>query len=413
MQAALLVHRPRPVEMEHPMKARVRTAVLAGMVLGGATAGAAEPVTEHGASAAVLLTASDDGEALTGRASLWGQGGYVLENQWELGGGLGVAVERDDPARDPRGGRFGNCPPALAGCASIAGAPVRGLMSGISAAGPEADESVRASLESAYLYLKNPWGEASLGRDAGVGQRFSLTPPSILAISGGLDPAVEGTGLGAVILRNDISGQSAKAVVTTARLFGVQAGVSWTPELEHEGLDQGYRQRFGAPAVAEPEDIVEAGLSFAHTFAGGWETAAGLTYATAEEGTARPEFGGVESWSAGASLTRGAWSFGASWLTSDNGWAAGGRDYEAWGASGVFRSGSWAFMLEGGASKDDLPSVEQKTLTLAAKRTLSERVALAGGANWRDVLSPSGVGSSQLRGNRDVLGAFLEISWDL
>jgi hypothetical protein len=290
---------------------------------------------------------------------------------------------------------------------------VRGFVSGAVPFGPAADEGPRLSLEQAYVYVRGGWGEFSAGRDLGAGERFSLTPLSILAIGGGLDPVVEGTGRGAVMLKNDISGPSAKATFATTRIFGLQAGVSWTPELEAEGLDQGYRARAGAPAAYQPEDILEGGLSFAHTLPGGWETAAGLTYAQAEDSGGRGAFGDMRAWSAGATVSRGPWSAGASWLANDNGWAAGGRDYSAWGASGIYRSGDWSWMLEAGASSDDLVAVDVTAVTFAGRKAVSSHAAIAGGASWRDVSSPVGGGLSRNGRNARGFGAFVEFSWAL
>ena len=207
------------------MKARVRTAAAAGLALvSGGVAVAAEPVVEKDASAAVLVTAAEgDGEALTARATAFVQAGWLFQNQVEAGFGLGVVAERDDPRRDPRGGRAGACAPAQAGCASLGGSPLRGYVSGYVTDGPAADEDARVALESAYLYVRSGWGEASLGRDQGAARRLAVTPPTILAIGGGLDTPVDGTGLGTVILRNDASGQSAKLFAATTRIVGLQA----------------------------------------------------------------------------------------------------------------------------------------------------------------------------------------------
>ncbi len=398
------------------MKARVRTAAAAGLALvGGGTAFAAEPVVEKDASATVLATGLDggDGEALTARATAFVQAGWLFENQIEAGFGAGVVAERDDPRRDPRGGRVGACAPAQGGCASLGAAPLRGFVSGYHTDGAAADEDARIALESAYLYLRSGWGEVSIGRDQGAARRLSVTPPTILAVGGGLDAPVDGTGLGTVILRNDISGQSAKVFAATTRIVGLQAAVSWTPELEHEGIDQGYRERFGAPQVFAPEDILEGALSFAHTFANGWETVAGLTYAHAEDKGGRPAFGAMDAWSAGATVGRNGWSFGASYLESDNGWASDGRDYRAVGVSAVRESGDWAVMLEAGASSDDLTFVDTKTITGALRRKVSRHLAVSGGACFRGRSSPIGGISSRTGREEDGFGGFLEFSLGL
>ncbi len=397
------------------MKARVRTAAAAGLALmGGGGAFAAEPVVEKDATATVLATAFDgEGEALTARASAFVQAGWLFQNQVEAGFGVGVVAERDARARDPRGGRVGACAPVQAGCAGLGGAPLRGFVSGYYTDGPASDEGARIALESAYLYVRNGWGEASLGRDQGAARRLSVTPPSVLAIGGGLDAPVDGTGLGGVILRNDISGQSAKLFVATTRIVGLQAALSWTPELEHEGIDQGFRERAGAPQVFAPEDIIEGGLSFAHTFASGWETAAGLTYAHAEDKGGRPAFGAMDAWSAGATVARNGWSFGASYLESNNGWVSDGRDYRAVGVSGVRERGNWAVMLEAGVSSDDLTYVDTKTITGALRRKVSDHLAISGGASFGSRSSPLGGASSRTGRKEDGFGGFLEISYGL
>ena len=417
MDGGLLGHRLQPVEMEHPMKARVRTVAAAGLVLAGAgAAGAGEPVFERDVAAAVLVTGFDgvsDPTPVTARVSAFGQAGWLFENQVEAGVGLGLVAERDDPTRDPRGGRAGDCAPAQAGCASLGGQPLRGFVSGYVTAGPTADEGVRLALESAYFYVRNGWGEASLGRDQGAARRLSVTPPTILAIGGALDAPVDGTGLGGVVLRNDISGQSAKLFVATTRVVGLQAAVSYTPEIEHEGIDQGYRERAAAPQVFEPEGIVETSLSFAHTFASGWETTAGLTYAHAEDNSGRASFGAMNAWSAGATLAKNGWSAGVSWLQNDNGWSGRGRNYTAAGISAVREQGDWAFMLEAGTASDNLTYVDIKTVSAAARRRISPHLALAGGANWADRTSPVGGGAARAGRNEDGFGAFLEISYAL
>lgn len=396
------------------MKARVRTGALAGAALLGGVAGAAEPVTETGASAALLVGAfdGDDEEALVARAAFRVQHGLLFDNQLEAGFGVGAAAERDHPKRDPRGGLAGDCAPAVLACPSAGGLPVRGLASGSYVSGAVADEGARLELETAYLYLRNGWGEVSVGRDEGAGKRFSLTPPTILAIGGGIDAPVDGTGLGGVVLRNDVSGQSAKVFAATTRLVGFQAAGSYTPDIEHEGLDEGYRTGAGAPAVFEAEDIWEGGLSWAGAIAG-WEAAAGVTGARAGDRGGRPAFDDMAAWSAGVTLKRENWRFGVAWLANDNGWAGGDRDYTAVGASVVRDSGPWSAMLEAAASSDNLAFVDQKTATAAVRRSFGERWALAGGVNWRDRSSPVGSGSSRIARNDRGFGAILELSFGL
>lgn len=393
------------------MKARVRTAAAAGAaVLTGGVAFAAEPVTESSATVAVLASASNDGEPVTARAAFRIQHGLLFDNQIEAGFGIGAAAERDDPRRDPRGGLAGDCLATQPACPSAGGGPLRSPVSGYITQGPAADEGARLSLESAYLYLRGGWGEASLGRDEGAAKRFSLLPPTILAIGGAIDAPVDGTGLGGAVLRNDVSGQSAKIVVASTRIIGLQAAGSWTPRIEHRGLDQGFRR--GPAQTFRAENVAEAGLSYAGR-AGDWDLALGATYAHAGSGGGPAEFGAMDGWSAGFTLARNGWRGGLAWLANNNGWAAGGRGYTALGASVVRDIGDWSVMLEAASMSDNLVFVDNRTATAAVRRTVGERWAFAGGANWADRSSPVGVGSARFGRNERGFGAFVEISYGL
>lgn len=394
------------------MKATVRTGAAVGLLLAGAgAAAAAEPVRAIDASAAVVAATGglDSAETLTGRASVSGQAGWLFENQIELGVGAGLIAERDRADRDPIGGRVGNCAPASPGCPSLGGAPLRGFASGYFASGPAADQSARLSLESAYLYLRGGWGEVSVGRDQGAARRLSVQPPTILAVAGVLDAPLDPTG-GAIVLRNDVAGQSAKVFAASTPILGFQAAASWTPRQENQGLDRGFRERAGAAAVFDPEQIWEGALSFDRTL-GGWKTAASVTYAQAEDRAGRPAFGDMKAWSAGASLGHDRWRIGASWLQNDNGWAVRGRDYRAFGASAVLEGDRWAGMLEVGVASDDLVHVDQRSAGLSVRRSFSAGWAAAGGVIFSDRDSPLGGAGGRSGRSDSGLGAFLELSF--
>ncbi|KAF0177094.1 MAG: porin [Hyphomonadaceae bacterium] len=399
------------------MKARVWSA--AGLVwLGGGLAFAGEPVFERDAAAAVLAGAYDsdpgvDPEIVAARASAFGRAGLLFDNQIEAGVGLGVVAERDHPGRDPRGGRAGDCPPATPACPAAGAEGVRGPVSGYTSSGQPSDRGARLSLETAYLYVRGGLGEASIGRSRGAAALVGLSAPSIFVLAGAADAPVDPTGLGSPITRNDISGQSAKALVQTERILGFKGAISYAPELELEGLDQGPRQRFGDPLTHQSEAIVEAGLSFEHRFQGGWEAAASATWATAEDSGGRPAFGRMNAWSLGASLSREGWTVGASYLANDNGWAAGGRDYRALSVSGVIERGAWSFSIEGAAASDDLVFTDVSAVTFGTRRMISETLSIGGGLTVRERRSPLAAIGNRVGLHETATGGFIELAMGL
>ncbi len=362
--------------------------VSAGLLAGGVGgAQAVEWRDERGAALALAASALDqtgglDAEPLLARADIYWERTGLFANGLEAGLSLGAAAARDHPARDPRAGAGGACPPQEPACPNSAGEPVRAPVSGLVSAGPAADRGVRGEVETAYLFLRGPWGEGSLGRDQGAGDRFSLPPPTILRAVGLADATLDPTGFGAIVLRNDLSGFSAKASYVSPRLLGFSAGLSYTPRFEGRGLDQGAR----AGAAPDPEDTLEAGLSFARTWRSGWETQSALTYSTADGG-ARAGFDRIESASAGIQIGREGWRLGASGLVSDNGWAAGDAPYAAYGASASWARAKWAFMAGVARARDDLVGVDTHRVLAGARFSVTDQfsVALAGLAGGRAI----------------------------
>lgn len=394
------------------MKARVWSA--AGLVwLGGGLAFAGEPVFERDAAATVLAGAYDSNaaeapEALVARASVFGRAGILFDNQIEAGVGLGLAAERGHPARDPVGGRAGDCAPTLIGCPTAGGAGVRGPVSGFSPSGPIFERGPRVSLETAYLFARGGFGEASIGRSRGAAALIGVSAPSVLVLAGAGDSPVDASGLGGPITRNSISGQSAKALVQSERILGFQGAVSYTPQLEHEGLDHGFRIRPGDPVTHRPEAIVEAGVSFSHRLQSGWEVAASGSWATADDDGGAPAFSRMNAWGLGAVLGREGWRVGAAYLENDNGWAGGGRDYRAFSLSGVVERGSWAFSIEGAASSDDLVFTDSEAVTFGTRRTVSENLSIGGGLTFRERRSPMAAMGNRVGMREEAAGAFVE-----
>lgn len=388
-------------------------------VLGMATAAQAQPIEWDGELRLTALggdfaqSAPFENEPGVGRLSVSVSAAKLFANGLELKAVFTGVGERDHPRRDPRGGLAGDCPAANPSCPSVAGAAVRGYLSGFSPGGQPFDRPVRGALEQAYLSLRGGYGEISVGRDEGVASRFSLAPPTVLPAGDLLHPSIDPTGFSGVLTRNDVSGQSFKVTATSPRILGLRVGASWTPSLEAQGVDQGYRRGPGQPLTANPRNLAEFGASFEHTWRNGLKTKLSGSYANGGDATGLAAFDRLESWSYGAGLQRRRWSIGAQRLGGDNAWADGGRGYRATAASLVREGEHFGAMLAGGRARDDLARVTVSTATLGGAWKVAKPLELFAGVTAAERRTPQLSGNSfspAFRRREESLGGFLGFS---
>jgi hypothetical protein len=394
------------------MKARLWIGAAIGACGCAAPAFAQDFETRFEASGAIVAGAFDadagaDPEALGLRLSLSGEASWLMANGAELGAAVALVAERDHPNRNPKGGSRGPCPSAAPICPFA-----RGFTSGFGFNVPAASDDIRGGLETAYLFARGAWGEASIGRDSGAAARYGYAPPTILRLAGGASSSVDITGLGGVEVRNDASGQSMKATVETPRILGLKAGLSYTPDAaEYEGLDQGYPQDARVPGRFVPEESWEGGVSFSHTFAAGLEGQVGISALNASPAAALPGQENLETWSLGAGLGRDGWRIGATYLDSNDGVRTGG--YRAASAAWVQDWGAWSMMAEAGQAWDDTVNAKAHMATIAVRREFSETWTLAGGVSYRSrknqITSP--ISTNPNDGQTSVL--FLELGFGL
>lgn len=166
------------------------------------------------------------------------------------------------------------------------------------------------TVQKLYLYLQTGFGRLDIGQQDGAAASLSLRGPVV-------DTKINLADRGITLFRDPQSGASlagifapmigvaassnyAKLNYTTPRLFGVQAGLSFTPQAVRSPLP------FTGNAAATPngqQDIVETAISYTGFFA---DTALGLsaayTHGTLKNGT--PGFSDLSEWQVGAQIAR-------------------------------------------------------------------------------------------------------------
>ncbi|MHA7898899.1 MAG: porin [Henriciella sp.] len=308
----------------------------------------------------------DTVEALLGEISLIGTSEKVLENGVRLRARGALRLQADHPDRIGGIGGFGN----------LNLAPV-GAFSGLSSGRVDDGSDLRGRWESAYIQVDGGYGEVRVGKDQGVATRFHEGSRSVLSHAR-LDSALlDPSGLAAVQTRHDLTGPSAKISYASPRLLGIRAGVSFTPSANADGLDRRPASGTGGTAP-DIENALELALNGTRRLReSGWRFDVGLGYSSADVATRGlgAFYNSVETFSAGTRIEKDDWTFGLSWLESDNGLLD--RDYSAWSA-GLHKSAyDTDFSIEYGESEEGEIALDSRSWRLGAARDFGRATKLA------------------------------------
>lgn len=353
----------------------------------GAQSGAPVEAEFDMVAAAIITPLSDDDgaqtEALLAEFSVSGKAEKVLENGVRIRGRMDVRAQRDHPARPGGTGGFGS------------GMAPTGAFSGLSSGASIEDADTRVRLETAYLQVDGGYGELRIGKDQGVAARFHEGSANVLSYAR-LDSALlNPSGLSAVRTRHDLTGPSAKISYASPRILGLRAGLSYTPNAEADGLDR--RANYGTGGFApEIENALELALNGTRRFReNDLRVDAALAWSTADvsERAGLIPYATVETLSAGTRIERGDWTFGGSWLSSDNGLPD--ADYTAWSA-GLSRAFSeMNVSLNYGEARDDGAQIETSSWQAGLGRAFGTDTEVALSYTYDEAETPIGIVKSQ------------------
>lgn len=339
--------------------------------------------TELELESVTVVTPVSDSDApfdvspLLGELSLISTTERVLENGVRLRARGALRLQADHPQRPGGIGGFGDAPLA----------PV-GAFSGLSEATPIETSDTRARLETAYFQVDGGYGELRIGKDQGVGARFHEGTKSVLSHARLDSTLLDPTGLSTVRTRHDLTGPSLKLSYATPRLIGLRGGISLTPSADADGLDR--RPNAGTGGLApEMENAIELALNGTRRLReSGWRFDIGLAWSTADisNPSLLAPYDRIETLSAGTRIEKDDWTFGASWLGSDNGLP--NSHYSAWSA-GLHRDAfGTEISVEFGQAEDDGAGQESESFRLGASREYGESAKIAIGyvQDWHDRL---------------------------
>ena len=357
----------------------------------------------------------DDG--YIGDAQIRGEVSAITDGGLEYGIG-GLVRGQYDEFRRGFGGLVGDCPPGIAGCASVDvnGTPtaVRGHTSRFFTSGTSDAQEFEFALEGAYAFLRSSYGDISIGRDDGAAYLFSLGAPSLVAVNAS-NSSVDYTGLDSVKTVNDASGFSEKIVYTSPRLLGdrigvgVQVGASYALNARSCGVDFCVRENGedGTGALApDLDDVFEFGISLDRTFQNGLSVEATGTYARASEQSSLAAFDDLQSFGAGLEFEWNDFTLGGSWLNSNNGLVDG--DYTAWDVGLSWKPSQWGASISYGHATDDNIGLTSDQITFGTVYDVSERLSFGTGVQYVDRTVPVAVGTAVTDADERGIGLFVE-----
>ncbi len=171
------------------------------------------------------------------------------------------------------------------------------------------------------IFAQGAYGRIELGDLDGASNNLAVLAPTvgIGQINGAYvnfipvtsRPAGSVVDTGGGMIRSIDSDQATKVTYYTPRLAGVQAGISYVPEVESFGEDVQF-----SSIVGNQEDMYELGLNYRNTYSNGIRVAAGATFDTsdAKDGSGRED---VSAWGLGLRIGYQGFEFGGGYV--DNG----------------------------------------------------------------------------------------------
>ncbi|WP_430437590.1 porin [Oceanibaculum nanhaiense] len=234
-------------------------------------------------------------------------------------------------------------------------------------------------IDEVYMYFSGGFGKLQLGSENGAAYLLHVGVPSVGL---GFDDrnfgvAASNGGHG----RPNISGDTAKGTYFTPNMGGFQAGISYSPNIDHQALSG---NGFGVMTVGtgSVEDVIGLGLKYSGKF-GGASLAISGGYETGEVvgGGSNVD---PEIWSLGLNVGFGGFTVGASYADSENydsGSLNPGADGDVLALGLAYKTGPWG--VSAGYQKTDYEIAGVATSRTADEYELAASYQLGAGVQLR------------------------------
>lgn len=322
----------------------------------------------------------------------------ISENGWRWGFETGLHAQSDIP----RDGFANSAGPVLT-------TTQRSLATGRHRGGLASDGRKRFAIERLNVFLKAGWGEWRVGLTPGAAQIEAINLPTSSAyirLDGGP------LGLGRQVMTrtaNVGAGFGPSIVYSTPRIVGLRASASFAPQARYCAVDLCLADAIrGGAGSASLENVIEAGLSFDHTFAEAGQVEAALNIVTgdplsiefAEDYTA---VGADVRWS------RDGFSLGVSSLWASN--AISGGDYQAVAIAARYDIEDWSVGAELAASEDAYLLESENAAQLTLSRLVGDHFTVTFGLHSSEREFVTSTAQGIVNNIENGTGGFLEFAF--
>ncbi|WP_439514972.1 porin [Oceanibaculum nanhaiense] len=243
-------------------------------------------------------------------------------------------------------------------------------------------------MDETYMYFSGGFGKLQLGAENGAAYLLHTGVPSVGL---GFDdrnfgPVVANTGHN----RPNISGDTAKGTYFTPKMGGFQAGISYSPNVDHQALSG---NGFGVMTVAtgSVEDVIGAGANYTAKFGDAMvDLSAAYETGSVVGGGSNVD---PEIWALGLNVGFGGFTVGASYGDSENytsgGGVTAGLDSTIWALGVAYKTGPWGVSAGYQTTDNEIAGATSSgsgdEYELAASYQLGAGVQLRGGLLHADM----------------------------
>lgn len=254
-----------------------------------------------------------------------------------------------------------------------------------------------AWIDRAGVFVRGGWGEVAAGAGAGAAETSLVTVPGIfgLAERGG----ISATGPGDIgIPEPGLSGSAPRLALTSVRIIGVRASLSWTPQSDGGRPDAPRAARLPG---ARLEEVAEAGID-ATVRLGGLEYGIGLSRSQGTLTVPAAGTGEIDLTALSLRVDGDGWRAGLGRRTGWQGPVLG--EHDSTEVAVGFDRGAWTWLLQAWESEDSLQPRSVRGVSIRGGFALTERVLLVGGVTSAQREPGSRAFSSALAGKERIDG---------
>jgi predicted porin len=211
-------------------------------------------------------------------------------------------------------------------------------------------------IDETYVYFESRFGELRIGQDDAASNTLSFGTPTVVPSFSASDanltiftqPGASSTNSVPIANPGDFVGDSEKVIYFSPRIYGLQVGVSYTPDATETGTPRAGQPPLGLKTNADTQsEVVDIAANYIREFKGVEFGLMGGYAKGRAENRAASVAGRTDrtEWGVNGYISFAGVKVGGAYKNDDNG-LTGRNDRDAWAAGATYEFGSWGFGVE-------------------------------------------------------------------